>query len=206
MMDSSDSFKSLQDRVSSSLVDTTRTASQIAVEDLGFQRSLNSDVASGLDSQNSRLLDIAARLAKAAAQGTEVEGPHQLHHAEALEENWRGVVDVIDSLLEKADACLDEYTGVIKRLSPSYQEQAPASIAKTTRPTKAFRNQDIPKPQLLFDKVSSNNETTSFKPLLTSKPHAIVPLDQSLDIVLNDNGVEQYDTPFIYCGNKLQNS
>jgi hypothetical protein len=73
MMDSSDSFKSLQDRVSSSLVDTTRTASQIAVEDLGFQRSLNSDVASGLDSQNSRLLDIAARLAKAAAQGPKLK-------------------------------------------------------------------------------------------------------------------------------------
>ncbi|KAI9877312.1 MAG: exosome nuclease subunit [Pleopsidium flavum] len=194
-MDSSSSFKSFQDRISSSLVDVARTTGQTAAEDLGFQRSLNSSVASGLDSQNLRLLDIAGRLVKAAALGSEVEAP-QLHHAEALEENWRGVVDVIDSLLEKADACLDEYTGVVKRLSPSQQEQVPASSTKATGATKAFRIQDIPKPQILFDKFPSNNETTPFKPLLTSKPHAIVPLEQSLDIVLNDSGVEQYKHPY----------
>ena len=32
-------------------------------------------------------------------------------------------MDVFDNLLEKADACLDEFTGVIRKLSPSQEEQ-----------------------------------------------------------------------------------
>jgi len=34
------------------------------------------------------------------------------------------VVDVVDSLLEKSDTCLDEYTGVIKRKDPTSTESA----------------------------------------------------------------------------------
>lgn len=192
-MDSSNSFKSAQDRISSSLVDTTRTAGQIAAEDLGFQRSLYSNVASGLDTQNSRLLDIVARVVGASASRSEIEVP-QLPHAEALEENWRGVVDVIDSLLEKADACLDEYTGVVKRLSPSHQGQVPAPSTRPSKPARSFRDQDLTKPQLSFDEVPRNDETTPFKPLINSKPHAIVPLGQSLALLTNDDGTEQYDT------------
>ena len=191
-MDLSNAFKSLQDRISSSLVDTTRTAGQIAAEDLGFQRSLSTSIASGLDRQNGRLLDIAERLTKAVVLNSEVKAP-RLKNVDAVEENWHGVVDVIDSLLEKADACFDEYTGVVKRLSPARQEQAPASTVRSTRPTRSFREQDIPKPQRLFAKVPRNDESTPFKPLLRSKPHATLPLEQSLKIVENDEGVKQYD-------------
>ncbi len=120
-MDSAD-FKSLQDRISSSLVATTRTAGQISAEDLPFQRSLDPEIASTLDEQNERLLSLANRLVGIVTSGTEVEAP-LLEDADALENNWRGVVDVVDRLLEKADTSLDEYTGIIKRLSPAQQEQ-----------------------------------------------------------------------------------
>jgi len=191
-MDLSSAFKSLQDRISSSLVDTTRTAGQIAAEDLNFHRSLSASIASNLDSQNGRLLDIAGKLTKAAVLNTEVKAP-QLNNVDAVEENWQGVVDAIDSLLEKADACLDEYTGVVKRLSPARQEQTPASAVRSARPSRSFRDLDIPKPQLLFAKVPRNDESTPFKPLLRSKPHATLPLDQSLELIDNDEGVKQYD-------------
>lgn len=193
-MDSSSAFKSLQDRISSSLVDTTRTAGRIAVEDLSFHRSLSASIASSLDRRNGRLLEIAGKLTKAAVLNSEVKAP-QLSNVDAVEENWQGVVDVIDSLLEKADACLDEYTGVVKRLSPARQEQAPASTVRNARPTRSFRDQDIPKPQLLFAKVPRNDESTPFKPLLRSKPHATLPLDQSLEMIDNDEGRKQYDKP-----------
>jgi exosome complex exonuclease RRP6 len=195
-MNSSIAFKSLQERVSASLVDTTRTAGHIAAEDLSFHRSLSASIALKLDRQNGRLLDIAGKLTKAAVLNSEVNAP-QLNSVDAVEENWQGVVDVIDSLLEKADACLDEYTGVVKRLSPAPPEQIPTSTVRSTRPTRSFRDQDIPKPQLLFARVPRNDESTPFKPLLRSKPHAILPLDQSLEMIDNDEGRKQYDKPSV---------
>jgi exosome complex exonuclease RRP6 len=42
------------------------------------------------------------------------------------------------------------------------------------------RNLDIPKPQLLFEVPPDNQSTEPFRPILTAKPHAIVPLEESL--------------------------
>ncbi|KAI9766470.1 MAG: exosome nuclease subunit, partial [Candelina submexicana] len=126
--------------------------------------------------------------------GTEVETP-LLQDADALENNWRGLVDVVDQLLEKADTALDEYTGIIKRPSPAQQEQAPSTFS-TPRPSKSLRNPNIPKPQLLFHTGPTNNDTTPFKPLLSSKPHAIIPLDQSLSTFLNEEGLIEYRHPY----------
>ena len=196
-MEQSGFFKSVQDTVSSALVDTTRTAGHIAGEDLAFQRSLNPSVGHRLDRQNSRLLDLAGRLARGAASGTELAAP-QLSNADAVEDNWQAMVDVVDNLLEKTDACLDEYTGVIKRLSPSQQDQIliTASTPKKQRPARSYRTQDIPKPQLLFKNVPSNTEVIAFEPLLRSKPHAIVPLEKSLGPIVTENGIKQYDAQF----------
>ncbi len=191
MTDSSDPLKSVQEKLSSSLVDTTRTAGQLASEDLGFQRSLNPSVASRLDRQNARLLETAGRLMNTAASGSGVEAP-QLKNLEAVEEDWQGVVDVIDSLLERADACLDEYAGVVMRLSPSRGQEVPAPAVKATGPLRSSREKELAKPQLLFAKIPRNDQTTPFRPLLTSKPHAVLPLDDSLVTVHNDDGVEQY--------------
>ncbi|MCJ1437193.1 Exosome component 10 [Xylographa pallens] len=193
-MNSNAQFKSLQDRISASLVSTTRTVGQIAAEDLAFHRSSNPAVARKLDEQNSRLLSLARRLTQSAAVGSGVAAP-ELLDKESLEDNWKGIIDVVDNLLEKADACLDEYTGVIKRLSPS-QRSAPAPVP--VRKTFAYKQktQDIPKPQLLFNKVPDNQETTAFKPLLRTKPHAIVPLEESISPVLLEGGVEEYKHPY----------
>ncbi|KAK5153780.1 hypothetical protein LTR04_006163 [Oleoguttula sp. CCFEE 6159] len=165
-MEVTSDFKAFQEAISTSLVATTRTTNDISSEDLGFHRSLDPSVAASLDRQNARLLSLAQRLLNNAASNSEVVGP-SLSDADAVEGNWRGVVDVVDSLLEKADISLDEYTGVVKRLSPS-QEQvlATAPKARPSRIAKAIRSQDLPKPQLLFDNVPTNSETDAFKPLL----------------------------------------
>jgi exosome complex exonuclease RRP6 len=113
-----DSFKTLQDSLSAALVSTTRSATQLSSADIPFQRSLNPALGRALDAQNARLLQIAQRLLENAAASSNAVGP-KLPDVEAVDGNWRGVVDVVDSLLEKADTSLDEYTGVIKRLSPT---------------------------------------------------------------------------------------
>ena len=121
-MDQSQDFRELQSQISRSLVDTTRTVGQLSVEDLSFQRSLDASVAASLDRHNLRLLRLAQNLVQSAVAGSEVDVP-QLQEHEDMENNWQGVVDVVDSLLERADTSLDEYTGLIKRLSPTQKEQ-----------------------------------------------------------------------------------
>ena len=190
-------FKETKETISSALIETTRTAGQIAGEDLAFHRSSNPEITPLLEKQNTRLLNLAQNLVRVATTGTEVSAP-RLSDVDSVEDNWSGIVDVIDNLLEKADACLDEYTGVIKRLAPS-QETQPAVQSITARKTlraRDYRDQNIPKPQLLFKNIPTNDETTAFKPLLRSKSHAIVPLKESLELTTYEDGIKQYDIQF----------
>lgn len=185
-------FKPLKDDVSSSLLDVTRTAGQIAAEDLGFQRSSNPAITPLLDKQNGRLLRLVRNLSQASTAGTDIQTPN-VSDIDTLEEKWHGLVDVFDSLLEKADACLDEYTGVIKRRDTPKELNTPAT-AKKASPPKSYRSQILPKPQLLFANAPKNHETIPFKPLLRSKPHSIQPLEASIRLDTVTDGLNQYDT------------
>lgn len=186
-------FDEFKHAISSALVDTTRTAGQIANEDLAFHRSSNPSVIPLLEQQSARLLHLARRLTRTATTGSEVDAP-QIPDADSVEDNWRGIVDVFDNLLEKADACLDEFTGVIRRLSPHQEEniKKAAALVGKQRPGKAYRTQKIAKPQLLFQQVPTNDESTPFKPLILSKPHAITPLAECLTLVPLDDGPTRY--------------
>ena len=119
-----DDFVALQSSITSSLISTTRSASALAAEDLPFHRTLNSEVGPSLDRQNARLLGLATRLVGAAeADAASVRPPLSLRDIEDVEGNWRAVVDVVDSLLERADTALDEFTGAVRRLSPGAEAQ-----------------------------------------------------------------------------------
>jgi exosome complex exonuclease RRP6 len=131
-MDPTQDFKSLQDRIQTALLSTTRVSGQISSEDLGFQRSLNPQVGTSLDEQTERLLELAGSLLKSAASISELQIP-VLDDADDVDSNWRNIVDVVDSLLEKTDICLDEYTGVIKRKETPLTEQASFGFCITER-------------------------------------------------------------------------
>ncbi|KAF2150865.1 exosome complex exonuclease-like protein Rrp6 [Myriangium duriaei CBS 260.36] len=168
--------KSLIDSISASLVAVTRTANQLAAEDFDFHRSLNPAFGTDLDKQNARLLDLAQCLVGNAASGAKAVRP-RLTDADAIDDNWRSIVDVLDSLLEKADTSLDEFSGAVKRLSPARDQ--PAS-PRPSRISAAIKSREITKPQLSFDVIPTNTEIAPFYPLLPSKPHASVPLKESL--------------------------
>lgn len=203
-------FKATDEAIKKALLATTRAATRINAADVPFQRSLNPAAGVALDKQNARLLQLARRLLENAAAGSDAVGP-ELPNVEALDEadTWRGFVDVIDSLLEKADTSLDEYAGVVKRLSPGAEQvrwsgnigtlalltnttQAAAAAAVKPRPNIASApGKHYPKPQLLFDHLPNNNETGGFRPLLASKPHAKVPMEQCLQTFKDSRGLEQ---------------
>ena len=116
-------FSSLQTSISAALVSTTRSASSLANEDLPFHRSLDNSLASKLDRQNARLLGLATGLLGTATATSETVRPPSLKDVDGIENNWRAVVDVVDSLLERADTALDEFTGAVRRLSPGADVQ-----------------------------------------------------------------------------------
>ena len=120
-MEALSDFNTLQQQIQASLVAVTRSSQAISSEDLGFHRSLDPSLGRALDKQNARLLGLAERLLGNAASSTELVRP-KLPDTDAVDASWSRVVDVIDSLLEKADISLDEYTGAVKRLSPSREQ------------------------------------------------------------------------------------
>ncbi|KAJ5902558.1 hypothetical protein N7495_003086 [Penicillium taxi] len=177
-------FPSFQGDLTSALVNVTRTVGQIAAQDLGFHRTSSAEFTEQLDEQAERVLALTSAVLKIAITGTEVKPP-TLRNEDSIDENWHGVVDVIDSMLEKADASLDEFTGVIKKLSPSEEEKGMARLAYAdARAAKKlddnrirFTPNIIKKPQLEFDhKPDNSNDLKTFKPLLKAKPNALVPL------------------------------
>ncbi|EEH17321.1 hypothetical protein PABG_07482 [Paracoccidioides brasiliensis Pb03] len=192
-------FASYEEQAKTALVKTVRSATQVSSQDLNFHRSLNEDISESVDEQSARLLNLTNSILKVATSGSGLRIP-ELHNEDDLEDNWRSIVDVIDELLEKADACLDEFTGVIKKLSPS-QEQRSAALSK--RPATAqfpsvydFGPSKISKPQLLFTSRPNNNDTSPFKPLLRSKPHAIAPLSESLGEAGPNGTITFYKHPY----------
>ncbi|KAL9005627.1 MAG: hypothetical protein Q9188_001583 [Gyalolechia gomerana] len=196
-MTSERSFKELKDEVSAALVGTTRTTGQISNEDIAFQRSIDPEVDRLIEEQSRRLLGLVRNLNKTATAGTETVAP-PLTNLESVEDGWRGIVDVVDNLLEKADACLDEFTGVVKKLTPNHRNEGATADAKRPLAKHEYRFQTLPKPQRLFRKVPKNDETTAFKPLLQSKPNAVLSLDESLALAPTLDGSMQYRSLFSY--------
>ena len=190
------SFKEIQDAVSIALVGITRATGQVSNDDLDFHRSADPEIDALLQKENTRLLGLVRKLTRTAVEGTEVRAP-QLSDRESVDDNWKGFVDVIDNLLEKADACLDEYTGSIRKPIDT-PENAPAASSTGGRRSlgRSERTQNLAKPQLLFERRLDNNDKSPFKPLLQSKPHATVILEESLVTFEAEDHTQQYSVLF----------
>ncbi|KAL9625583.1 MAG: hypothetical protein Q9160_000296 [Pyrenula sp. 1 TL-2023] len=193
MDDITANFDDYQKRVTGALVATTRIAGQVAARDLSFHRASSSAVSEGLDTQSMRMLQLTNKLLKAVNRPSATKPIPKLRTQEGVEDNWRGIVDVIDDLLEKADRNLDEFTGVIKQVGSSSKPvtDTPPRADRRGRPS-ILSTQSVPKPQLNFDTKVNNFEDGPWKPLLKKKPHAKVPLEQS--VVLGEDG--QYSHPY----------
>lgn len=186
----------IRDNISSALAAVSLTTKQLTNEDLPFHRSANPGTATLLDSQASTILSIAQALTKVSTAGTTVTAP-RLQDVDSIEDGWQDIGDLIDHLLEHADACIDEYQGAIKRTSPSREAQilVDPPARKTFTTARAWNSVDIPKPQLLFAKRPVDDQSP-FKPFLHTKPHASVPLEDCISLDVGKNGSKQYDRHF----------
>ncbi|KAF8423841.1 ribonuclease H-like domain-containing protein [Tirmania nivea] len=199
-MDPDTPFSTFQNEASAALVDVTKTAVGLAAEDLPFHRSFDSALASSLDRCNTTILGLVNSLLRNATAGTDLDTP-KLEDVEDIETNWKDVIEVVDFLLERADTCLDEYTGAIKQKNPEVGPNARPDDShrrKTTKPGAAnmFKNRNLAKPQLGFKTKINNHDNSAWKPILKSKPHAIIPLDDSLRPFMDDKLQMQYNHPY----------
>ncbi|KAI0423896.1 ribonuclease H-like domain-containing protein [Xylaria sp. FL1042] len=194
-MDPSQDFKSLQETIQTALVSTTRLANQIAAEDLSFQRTSNPAVAEELDESSSRLLGLTSSLLQSATKGTDVAGP-SLEDADDVDVHWSRIVDVLDNLLEKADTCLDEYTGAIKRKAPAADQYAAPAKKSRYVLDQSIRRANVLKPQNAFELKPNNHDTSPWRPILTKKPHSTLPLDESLETFDDESQSTQYKHPY----------
>ncbi|KZL80426.1 3 -5 exonuclease [Colletotrichum incanum] len=191
-MTSPQDFKSLQEKVQAALVGTVKSVNRVSAEDLPFQRAVNPNVGEDLDAKTSRILELSTTLLKSAADVCGLNAP-ELEDADDVDMRWRSIVDIVDSVLEKADTSIDEYTGALKRKDAPAADAAPQAKKPKTTGT-VVRSANITKPQLHFTETVNNN--TPWKPIITKKPHAKVPLDKSLVTSETDDGFVQYKHPY----------
>lgn len=215
-MDSTHELKPLRSLVHSTLVAVTRSVNTLANEDLRFQRTVHTSVATRLDQNTDRILKLADGVLKSASRFTAQRRP-KLDDVDDVEIQWKGVVDVIDTLLEKSDTCLDEYTGLVKKRDAPTAEPVrntasdtlfliymltllQANDLKRAKPANtglawSLRRANIMKPQHNFEKEPQDPESGPWKPQVTAKPHAQVPLASSLVTFVNEGGHSQYILP-----------
>jgi exosome complex exonuclease RRP6 len=173
-------FAAYQALVQKSVIEVTKSATFVSKQDLSFHRNANDGLSRSLDSQNAHLLRLTNKLLKAATQDLPIKTP-VLQNVDSVDDNWRKIVDVVDSLLERADSALDEFSGVIKPQSPSHKDtESPKPVRANFGVQRGSAKDDIPKPQLHFERQVNNYDSTPFRPLLQTKPHAIIPLEKSI--------------------------
>lgn len=178
----------LHSTLTSALISTTRTVSELCAEDLAFHRQLDPRVGQQLDRQSTRLLDLAEKLIHNAASdggGEDIKLRVEDDEVkEVIDAQWSQLVDVVDGLLERADASLDEYTGAVKRGQVQRDGEGQLQTQSAAKPAASkvnvLRQQDMTKPQLQFDQAPDNQPRGLWTPLLTTKPHAKVPLNESI--------------------------
>lgn len=86
------------------LVSTTRAASAVGSHDISFERSIDSDFDASLTAVTDRLLNLSNRLLKFAGFDED-----EYEDEDDLENRWGDVVDVVDTLLERAVRGLGEW-------------------------------------------------------------------------------------------------
>ncbi|KAF3908621.1 hypothetical protein AA313_de0201688 [Arthrobotrys entomopaga] len=194
-------FATFQKDSSLGLVKLVKSVKVLSAGDLPFNKSLDSEFAAALDTANGKILALINNLVRSATDGSDIKFDN-FEDPDSVETKWSLVSEVVDFLLEKADLCMDEYTGTVNR--GVMQTSAAGSNYKSARTDKrsgdgrkAFnKSLHMTKPQLQFKKPLSPLDSRPYKPRLEKKPHAVVSLDESLVPILV-NGREKYPHPYL---------
>ncbi|KAK6360730.1 exosome nuclease subunit [Orbilia blumenaviensis] len=194
-------FATFQKDATIGLVKLVKTAKTLSSGDISFNKSLDTEFSTVLDNTNGKILGLINDLVRNATDGSDIKFEN-FEDADSVETRWSIISEVVDFLLEKADICMDEYTGTVKRgvmqttAAPSNYKSA-RTEKRTAEGRKAFnKSLHMAKPQLQFKKPLSPLDSGPHKPRLEKKPHATKSLEESLVPVVV-GGREKYPHPYL---------
>lgn len=170
--------------VFSSLVSTIRAASGVAGQDISFYRQLDKTLDKSASKASAELLSLANDIMQVVAPG-ELDDLN-VNDSTALDDHWNDVSHVLDTLSERIDAALSQHRrGDIKEAEPETNEKKPLTLSDGTNGDGSSAgnleriSKHLAKPQEKFSRPVDNSPNKPFKPLLTSKPHAIRSFEES---------------------------
>ncbi|TPX70598.1 hypothetical protein SpCBS45565_g01630 [Spizellomyces sp. 'palustris'] len=183
-----DNFEAYQNSLFAALTQVTKATNFLKANELTFYKSLSPNFDERLTKTGDNLLGLCNDLLAHAAAGSTIGGDRfsSFEDVEDVVDHYDTVVDTVDNLLEKADTCLDEVTGRIKRNAPGNVpgQSAPVMLqVPATGGNKGNFNvihaQNILRPQLKFeDKIDNSNRP--FVRKITHKPNASQPLNYGM--------------------------
>ncbi|KAI8968945.1 ribonuclease H-like domain-containing protein [Mycotypha africana] len=174
-------FQAFKDSLYKALISATNAANQISMEDYGFHRSLDMAYSKDLDQAGITSLSLGNTLLNHCALDCAVDVT-EFEDENDVVDRYGSVIDVCDSLLEKADFCFDEMTGAGK--SKEMKQTAPEITqirAKGKLDLNLLHANNIIRPQLKFKDKIDNSNSTPFMRKIKYKPHALVPLDSNIE-------------------------
>lgn len=151
------------------LMATIRASGALAGQDIAFYKNLDKGLSDRADSISSQLLDITNSLLASVSKDVD-----ELRDMDGVESEWNNIGGVLDILFEKTDIALDDLERGNKQ---THEVKEMTTLAKEGDQFDVKKKLNIEKPQLKFKTKVDNGFDSPFKPLLTTKPHALKPLN-----------------------------
>lgn len=163
------------------LMATIRAGGALAGQDIAFYKNLDKNLSEHADSVSSQLLDITNSLLASVSKDVD-----ELKDMDGVDSEWSNIGGVLDILFEKTDIALDDLERGNKQI---HEIKEITTLAKDGDHYDVKKKLNIEKPQLKFKTKVDNSFDTPFKPLLTTKPHALKPLNLHTVQTANENDI-----------------
>ncbi|KAH3670712.1 hypothetical protein OGAPHI_001227 [Ogataea philodendri] len=185
------------DSLAPSLINLIRLSSAVNSKDIGFYNSIDPTVKTNSDEVNQRLIDLLNETISNAVS-ISTDQTDQLT-VDDESKNWKVVSGILDTLFENAEIALDQNQKKTQAsaVKDEFTYLDESDTAGTRKASPQPRN--IAKPQLLFKTPVDNFETSPFKPLITTKPNALISFNESMELVpAVPDTPEHYNNPYTY--------
>jgi exosome complex exonuclease RRP6 len=166
-----------------------RAAAGLASNDVSFYKSLDQ----GIAQQSTQSSQSVLKLINEIASSVEFSDVHEFDDKSI--ESWTVVSNLLDTFLERSDIAFDSLRK--KKSGGENSTQIMYLDDSATVKTNETHQKRQEKPQEKFSRPVDNNEIHPFKPLLTSKPHAVVPFEETFKLTEQEEYVpSHYKQPY----------
>ncbi|KAK6198806.1 ribosomal RNA processing 3'-5 [Scheffersomyces amazonensis] len=195
--ESQDLFKDVFPKI----VQTIRSASSLAAQDVSFYKSIDSGLSKDIEDSSKSLLEVANRLLSTMGDGV---SPIQYGEEEIVGEvSWKSISSTLDILYENIEQAFDAQQRNKSASSDdkhmTHLESSGDGSSSHNVNTK-YDGKRIQKPQLQFKVKIDNSESHPFKPKITTKPHALRSFEESTTLInpepTYEDTIEVVDPPF----------